>query len=50
MAMKRFFFSLTVMLLAITVGAQTPKDVKYVFTEASDLSTDELHETSPQDS
>ena len=35
--MKRFFFSLAIVLMAITVNAQTPKDVKYVFTEASEL-------------
>ena len=35
--MKRFFFSLAIVLMAITVNAKTPKDVKYVFTEASEL-------------
>lgn len=35
--MKRLTVILIMALIAITTGAQTPKDVKYSFTEASDL-------------
>ena len=46
--MKRFIFSLTVLLMAVTAGAQTPKDVKYVFTEASELNLiGKIHDGTP---
>ena len=35
--MKRFFLLFAAAALAVSALAQTPKDVKYVFTEASDL-------------
>ena len=46
--MKRFIFSLTVLLMAVAAGAQTPKDVKYVFTEASELNLiGKIHDGTP---
>ena len=35
--MKRLTTMIVMAFIAIAAGAQTPKDVKYVFTEASDL-------------
>ena len=46
--MKSFIFSFAVILLATAASAQTPKDVKYVFTEASELNLiGKLHEDTP---
>ena len=35
--MKRFILLLAAATISLSALAQTPKDVKYVFTEASDL-------------
>ncbi len=46
--MKRILISLTIVLMAIAAGAQTPKDVKYVYTEASDLNLiGKIHKETP---
>ena len=46
--MKFLFSLLTALALTISAMAQTPKDVKYVFTEASDLNLiGKIHENTP---
>ena len=46
--MKLLFSLLTALALTISAMAQTPKDVKYVFTEASDLNLiGKIHENTP---
>ena len=46
--MKRFLFIIGLALCAIVAAAQTPKDVKLVFTEASDLNLiGKIHKDTP---
>ena len=46
--MKRFLFILGLILCSVAALAQTPKDVKYVFTEASDLNLiGKIHKETP---
>ena len=46
--MKRFITILALAIMVTGVSAQTPKDVKYVFTEASDLNLiGKIHENTP---
>ena len=46
--MKRILIMLTIALMTVTAGAQTPKDVKYVYTEASDLNLiGKIHKETP---
>ena len=46
--MKRFLFILGLILCSVAALAQTPKDVKYIFTEASDLNLiGKIHKETP---
>ena len=46
--MKRIIATIAFILTVATLSAQTPKNVKYVFTEASDLNLiGKIHENTP---
>ena len=46
--MKRFFLLFAAAAFTVSVLAQTPKDVKYVFTEASELNLiGKIHDNTP---